>query len=506
MRLRFVGAALTLFRLTVNWSKRASAAVAALLILSGCSSSSDDALFRRPELEELTALDDAASLLALTPNLVTDIHGNAAAAAYGYVLALGLPSGDGWQADLRAAPWASDRLALGLIESGVVFERVGESGSIFHGPSNFGDLTSLLGERVITEPDQMAAFGAVVEVGGNVSGRVARLAPTNVDRVVSLSQSVGIELDTFGSDSVELWVDGVNGQTMLAALPVVCEVNLPLVGGAGCSRVETTSVSLTADGAANELWLTATTGPLGPEPALEPASAAGGVSWNNNEAQDYRPANVEVGDGFVLRAEPHPDPDVLVLPYTSGMVVSTHAYGFGLLAFDVVVPAGEGLWPALWLLDAEACESPGRCAGYLTPAYHEIDLLETRGSDPDNVFASVHWWDGRIQSNTVARQVEGLSSGVHTIELDRRPGLLVWSVDGVEVHRVAGLTAGDGAHRTAPMRIIANLAVGGSFAGDHLVGRNGEWWGDAKVPAFFPNVGWSTAELVISDIRFTALI
>jgi beta-glucanase (GH16 family) len=52
------------------------------------------------------------------------------------------------------------------------------------------------------------------------------------------------------------------------------------------------------------------------------------------------------------------------------------------------------------------------------------------------------------------------SAGFHEFALEWHPDRLVWFVDGVERHRYSGLTP-----RT-PMYMLANLAVGGEWAGE----------------------------------------
>ena len=82
--------------------------------------------------------------------------------------------------------------------------------------------------------------------------------------------------------------------------------------------------------------------------------------------------------------------------------------------------------------------------------------------------------------------------------------MVVEFLDGEEVFVIAGpVDALAGPHRTAPMQLIVNLAVGGVFAGDRQIGRFGQWWGDARVPSSFPDVGWSEAALELQAVRIS---
>lgn len=469
-------------------------------------------------------VDESGGAAAWEQSLVGDLDDAAAAAALGYLAAMGTVTVEGWLVDLTGSPLAADRLAFGLLQAGVAFERLGSDGNTLAGDDDFAEVLALLSDSIsradiggVDVDAARVALGAAVEVGATTGGRLANPTAAGELALVTLADIVGlhVEIDVDDEDPGRrsVWLADEAGLLAVAELPVTCAQNLPVVGGSGCLRSSSEPVQLLGLGTeVGENWLAATTGALGPNPALEPTSVDGGVSWTNNEAQVYRPDNVSSGpDGVVLRAAPVEVASVLELPYTSGMLVSQDSFGYGTYSFEIVLPSDLGLWPAVWLLDAEACESPGRCAGYETQSYHEIDLLETSGRDPGVVYTSVHWWDEVIRSGS-AMTAADLAGERHVVSLQRRPGLLIWELDGVEVGRVAGTMESDsggnviaGPHRDAPMRLIVNLAVGGSFAGDRLVGRHGQWWGDAMVPDSFPDVGWTAAEFVIHEATFTPL-
>ncbi len=138
-----------------------------------------------------------------------------------------------------------------------------------------------------------------------------------------------------------------------------------------------------------------------------------------------------------------------------------------------------------------ACEAPGRCPGYATEHYVEIDLLETIGHQPGRLHTSVHWFDPGLVS---ASQVHALpidDGAVRTFALDWRPGVVRFEVDGDLVYSHPTATeAGSPLARPPDHRLVMNLAVGGSFAGDRLLGPTSPWWGDTQVPDVFPDLGW----------------
>ena len=101
----------------------------------------------------------------------------------------------------------------------------------------------------------------------------------------------------------------------------------------------------------------------------------------------------QANDGMlVLTARREPAPIQFAgksFPYTSGFV-STHrsyAYKFGYAEMRAKLPAGKGLWPALWAVNAT--ESCPQYDGY--EAQSEIDLFEGQGVDPATAHLSLHW-------------------------------------------------------------------------------------------------------------------
>jgi beta-glucanase (GH16 family) len=127
------------------------------------------------------------------------------------------------------------------------------------------------------------------------------------------------------------------------------------------------------------------------------------------------------------------------------------AFQYGYVEMRARVPAGQGLWSALWLLPSDQESKP------------EIDIMEVLGHEPETVQVHLHTsdGDGRRVSRGQALPVADLSTGWHTYALNWRPDALVWFVDGQERWRVT-----DPAEiPTEPMYLLANLAVGGDWPG-----------------------------------------
>lgn len=138
--------------------------------------------------------------------------------------------------------------------------------------------------------------------------------------------------------------------------------------------------------------------------------------------------------------------------YTSGMINSWHSFSqtYGYFEMRAQLPAGQGLWPAFWLLPEDGSWPP------------ELDVMEVLGQDPTKLYTTSH--TAETGSNTQSSQgttVADTSSGYHTYGVDWEADKITWYFDGKQVYQVA--TPSD---MKKPMYIIANLAVGGSWPGN----------------------------------------
>lgn len=183
----------------------------------------------------------------------------------------------------------------------------------------------------------------------------------------------------------------------------------------------------------------------------------------NDELEWYVPEQVRVADGALrLTAERAPvrGSDGNTYEFRSGMVTTGPpaqedapaklAFTYGSVEARLRVPAGRGLWPALWLLPASRESLP------------EIDLLEVIGQDPGELSMYLHPADPAEPSPYRRYRVPGadLAEDWHTVRLDWSAGSLRFFLDGVQVWQVTGSQVPD-----EPMYVVLNLAVGGVFPG-----------------------------------------
>ncbi|MDB5476350.1 MAG: endo,3,4-beta-glycanase [Phenylobacterium sp.] len=126
--------------------------------------------------------------------------------------------------------------------------------------------------------------------------------------------------------------------------------------------------------------------------------------------------------------------------YISGMLFSNFTQEYGYFEMKAQLPQGQGLWPAFWLATGAT----------------EIDVLEGLGSDTKVPYNAIHAPSG---SQAVANYMP-TDNGYHTYGTLWTPQTITFYVDGTEIWKVA--TPSD---MNQPMHIIANLALGGAWAG-----------------------------------------
>ena len=206
-----------------------------------------------------------------------------------------------------------------------------------------------------------------------------------------------------------------------------------------------------------------------------------GYGWGNNEKQYYtnKRDNISTnGKGqLVIKAikldENKPADQYrcflyLDCLYSSAKIVTRGKLGFkyGSISARIQTTAGVGMWPAFWMLGVPRSS----CDGW--PSCGEIDIMETRGSDPFTSISSLHGPDysgGSALSNYYSAGNTPLSAGYHTYRVDWLPNSIKFYVDGKYIggERKSTIAPKDWVYN-AEFYLILNLATGGNFDGGAL--------------------------------------
>lgn len=190
----------------------------------------------------------------------------------------------------------------------------------------------------------------------------------------------------------------------------------------------------------------------------------GGHGWGNNELQFYTsdPANAFVKDGklyITVRKEPHENRS-----YTSARLVTRGkaSWQYGKIEVRAKLPAGRGLWPAIWMLGDNISQ-----VGW--PACGEIDIMEHVGFEPDSIFGTIH----TEAFNHVRRTHKGGKTFIHnpynqfhTYAVEWTPEKMDFLLDGRSYFTVPNTyQTTDEWPFNQPFHLILNIAVGGNFGG-----------------------------------------
>ena len=130
----------------------------------------------------------------------------------------------------------------------------------------------------------------------------------------------------------------------------------------------------------------------------------------------------------------------------------------------IKLPAGQGLWPAFWMLGHGFPATPW-------PACGELDIMENKGSQPATTSSAMHGpgYFGATpfaHSNTLASGT--LADDFHTFAVEWDSTAVLFYVDGFGHYAVTrgAIEQYGPSILNQPFFLILNLAVGGNFDGD----------------------------------------
>lgn len=189
-----------------------------------------------------------------------------------------------------------------------------------------------------------------------------------------------------------------------------------------------------------------------------------GTDWGNAQLEydTDRASNVSLdGEGnlaITARRESYRGSN-----FTSGRIKTQRRFERqgGRFEARIKMSAGQGIWPAFWLLGT-GIDSVG------WPRCGEIDIMEFRGQEPDIIHGSLHgpgYSAGGALTTRYQLDSGGFHDDFHIFAVEWHGDRIDWFVDGVHYQRLTPSDVpGEWVFNT-PFFIILNVAVGGHFVG-----------------------------------------
>ncbi|MEH0156012.1 family 16 glycosylhydrolase [Limibacter armeniacum] len=186
----------------------------------------------------------------------------------------------------------------------------------------------------------------------------------------------------------------------------------------------------------------------------------GDNGWGNQELQNYtdKSENVKVEGGLLKITAIRKGEN----SYTSGRIKTQglQSFTYGRFEIRAKLPAGRGLWPAIWML-GENISTEG------WPACGEIDIMEHVGFDPDNVHSATH--TPSSYGNTVNKgslHLPTAETEFHVYTLEWTEAELKFLVDDQHVYTYSPSVKNASTWPyNLPQFMILNVAVGGAWGG-----------------------------------------
>lgn len=200
----------------------------------------------------------------------------------------------------------------------------------------------------------------------------------------------------------------------------------------------------------------------------------GGKGWGNRELECHtnRLQNAQINGGnLVITAQQENAPflcsDGSTHSYTSARLKTQGLFSqaYGRFEARIKIPAGQGMWPAFWMLGKDIT-----AAGW--PTCGEIDIMENIGKEPGTVHGSLHGPSTTTRTSD-ATSIFTLPAGqafaddFHLFAVEWEPGVVRFYVDSnlYATFTESQWPAGGTWVFDHPFFILLNVAVGGAWPG-----------------------------------------
>ncbi|HWD38971.1 MAG TPA: glycoside hydrolase family 16 protein [Fimbriimonas sp.] len=212
-------------------------------------------------------------------------------------------------------------------------------------------------------------------------------------------------------------------------------------------------------------------GPAGTAPASDKwGRDVGGGGFGNNELESYTEGNKNSfmdGKGNLVieaRKESTTGKDGIHRDYSSARLLTKGKFTqtYGRFEAKIKIPKGQGIWPAFWMLGANA-------GGVGWPECGEIDILESVGPVAKTAYGTLHG-PGYSGGDSIGGKIEtpkSLADDFHVYAVEWAPDQIRWFLDDKCYNTLTPKDIrGNKWVFDHPFFLIMNLAVGGGWPGN----------------------------------------
>ena len=313
--------------------------------------------------------------------------------------------------------------------------------------------------RIVT--DRSASGGSALAITGNATASATLTIPSSTTGLVIRAKV------SAGAPNMTVAIDGEPVTTLLVTPTGYTDFTF---AGALLAGVHLITVSSSSATSKNTLYLdkiTTITGSIVDDFTGKSGSAPNDALWGVRSGSGFDGGIASYAAGnAVLDGQGH-----LVLQavktktgYSSGWVWSKNdvSYGYGTITARILMPKGQGLAPAFWLMGADS-----DTVGW--PGSGEIDVVEMP-STTTTLYSTLH---GPISGSTDTQQaqiissVPDLSAGYHNYWVTHLKDSITFGIDNQVLGTMTpnSLAPGETWVYNRPMYIMLNLSVGGGWAG-----------------------------------------
>lgn len=190
----------------------------------------------------------------------------------------------------------------------------------------------------------------------------------------------------------------------------------------------------------------------------------GDHGWGNEELQNYgdNPKNSYIQNGNLI-IEAHKESS----GYSSARMITQGKKNFrwGRVDIRAILPEGQGIWPALWMLGEEI-----KNVGW--PHCGEIDIMELVGHEPGKIHGTAHWgpqgnsWSYNEGQGKLLPGGEKYSEKYHVFSIIWEPGEINWYMDDNKYFTLKRDQVNGNYPFDNDFFFIFNVAVGGKWPGN----------------------------------------